>query len=1114
MMNPQRNPSIEPLRRLLLVLACCCASALAQGPVTWTVEQIEAKARAAAESTELDAATKEKVAAVFATALEHARSAAASEAAAKVAKDAVVAAPDLLSSARERLTAELSKLPVLGQLVELDIPVLDERLRTARATADNAAAELRAKDAERQRRTTRLVELPGLITAALDEITKVNATAIEGGPEDPEALREARDIRRAVRLQALTAHGAELEQEKLQYETESDLLGVLRDCLDRESAHAVKTVELIDQAIQERRRMDAESDSQAAELEAKKVHSALSPLAEVNQQITADREGWLGELDTAKADLEDAKRLRLGLESRFAEIENRIDLVGLTEAIGLQLRQEKGRLPSVRHYQGRLDTFRSKFVKLQLEQFGLEDKRVELQTKQAEIIAKRLATVPEATAAIRARIEREGLDLLQKRDEYITRLIKVLETYRSVLGNLDVEERLLVLKSRQKADYINERVLWIRSAVPIWQTSWPMVGESFDWFASSEHWGEVWTAFQAAIERSPVDFAALTLLALILIGLARPVRQRIVALAEEATNSRSTSFRPTIWTLLATIMTAIGWPLLLWHLATLVMATPNVEDFPNAVANGVLRIALLLGALNLFRQAMRPSGLAEAHLRWPAARTKLFRSNMNWFVPMFLLLAFLLRVLAVHGHVQWGFALDRLLLVTMLLVIATFLARLLHPTRGVLLGIATGGMWQRRRLWFALGVGVPVALAIVAVSGYHLSALELLYRLEQSLAVMGFAVLIDGLGIRWMLLAKRRLAMAQAKARREAAKARQAEAGPEIQGEAPQLPEESLSLASVDAQSRKLLGGGLLLLVLFALWGIWVDVLPALRAFDEFTVWGKGTDSPVSLANVLLSLVVITITVIAARNIPGLLELVVLQRMGTHVGERHAVTTLVRYLIVTAGAVFAFASIGVGWDKVQWLVAAISVGLGFGLQEIFANFVSGVIILFERPVRIGDLVTIGEVDGYVTRIRMRATTIIDFDRKEMIVPNKEFVTSRLINWTLTDTITRVVVTVGIAYGSDTELARKILLQLAADEELALDDPAPSVVFREFGASSLDFDLRVFIANRDHWPQIVNNLHSAIDREFRTAHIEIAFPQRDLHIRTFGPAEKLLDPASA
>jgi potassium efflux system protein len=181
------------------------------------------------------------------------------------------------------------------------------------------------------------------------------------------------------------------------------------------------------------------------------------------------------------------------------------------------------------------------------------------------------------------------------------------------------------------------------------------------------------------------------------------------------------------------------------------------------------------------------------------------------------------------------------------------------------------------------------------------------------------------------------------------------------------------------------------------------------------------------------------------------------------------------------------------------------VGLGFGLQEIFANFISGLIILFERPIRVGDVVTVGGVTGTVSRIRIRATIITDGDRKELLVPNKEFITSRLVNWTLSDDIIRIVIPVGIAYGSDTRLARELLLKAARDHVGVLTDPAPEAFFLGFGENSLNFDLRVHVAGLKDYMTVSNDLNMAIDDAFRQAHIEIAFPQRDIHIRSIDAA---------
>ena len=199
----------------------------------------------------------------------------------------------------------------------------------------------------------------------------------------------------------------------------------------------------------------------------------------------------------------------------------------------------------------------------------------------------------------------------------------------------------------------------------------------------------------------------------------------------------------------------------------------------------------------------------------------------------------------------------------------------------------------------------------------------------------------------------------------------------------------------------------------------------------------------------------------------------------------------------------ALGSLGLSWGNIQWLVAAIGLGLGFGLQEIFANFISGILILLERPIRVGDTVTVGDVSGSVTRIHIRATWITTFDRKELVVPNKEFVTSKLLNWSLSDPTLRLCIRVGIAYGSDIQLAEKVLSEVAAGHQLVLREPPPRVLFLEFGDSALGFELQVYVGDPDHRLGVCHDLHTSIDTAFREADIEIAFPQREIRIKGQG-----------
>src|SRR5690606_25355397 len=213
----------------------------------------------------------------------------------------------------------------------------------------------------------------------------------------------------------------------------------------------------------------------------------------------------------------------------------------------------------------------------------------------------------------------------------------------------------------------------------------------------------------------------------------------------------------------------------------------------------------------------------------------------------------------------------------------------------------------------------------------------------------------------------------------------------------------------------------------------------------QFTVEGQASTLPgvpaaesqattvttvVSLQDVLLAGGLAALFMLAARNLPGLVEILLSRATKMDGAGRYTVATLLRYLISVIAVVTVFSLIGLRWAELQWLVAALTLGLGFGLQEVVANFVSGIIMLFERPVRVGDTITIGECSGAVARIRTRATTIIDWDTREVVVPNKNFITERLINWTLSDTMTRIVLPLNISHDADPALVIDTLTRIA------------------------------------------------------------------------------------
>ncbi|MDF1666402.1 MAG: mechanosensitive ion channel [Planctomycetota bacterium] len=385
--------------------------------------------------------------------------------------------------------------------------------------------------------------------------------------------------------------------------------------------------------------------------------------------------------------------------------------------------------------------------------------------------------------------------------------------------------------------------------------------------------------------------------------------------------------------------------------------------------------------------------------------------------------------------------------------------------------------------------------------------------------------------------------------------------------EAPPVEEEKVAppppvdLEAMDKQARDLIRSFTWIALLLGIYFIWFSVLPALNKLKQVQVWpqikfvdaqapilvekttptevkdeskdkdGSSTKtlSPipkmptssvepgkkdsksdvVTLAEVFLAIVFFISTIVGGRNLPALLDMVLLQRLSVDSGGRYAMTTMSRYGIYMIGMSLTFGSLGISWSSVQWLAAALTFGLAFGLQEIFANFVAGIILFFERPIRVGDIVTVGDLSGVVTRIQIRATTVRSFERKELIVPNKSFVTDRVLNWGLTDSILRVVIPIGLAYGSDTKRARELLLEIARSHPDVLSEPKTTAYFLGYGASTLDFELRIFVPKADRLAPTKHDILQSIGQRFADENIEIAFPQLDLHLKSADPLKSIL-----
>ncbi|GAA0345075.1 mechanosensitive channel MscK [Morganella psychrotolerans] len=400
----------------------------------------------------------------------------------------------------------------------------------------------------------------------------------------------------------------------------------------------------------------------------------------------------------------------------------------------------------------------------------------------------------------------------------------------------------------------------------------------------------------------------------------------------------------------------------------------------------------------------------------------------------------------------------------------------------------------------------PLVLVVLVGLGYYYTALRLSSRWIDSLYLLLIWYIVYHSSLRGLALAARRLTYQRALARRQKQISQHKE-----QNESDDIPEviveePPMSMELINQQSLRMTSMVLFIVFAAAFYGIWSDFITIFSFFDSFTLWHSNVDTAlgnvveaVTLGDLILSVLIVVVSWIMMRNLPGLLEVLVLSRLSLRQGTSYAITTIMTYMIVGIGTIAAFGMLGVSWGKLQWLAAALTFGLSFGLQEIFANFVSGIIILFERPIRIGDTVTIGTFSGTVNKIRIRATTVIDFDRKEVIIPNKAFMTERLTNWSLSDTVTRIVISVGVAYGSDLDKVREVLLKAATDNPKVMTDPAPGAYFMTFGASSLDHELRFYVRTIGDRGATMDEVNRAIDQMCRENDINIAFNQLEVYL---------------
>lgn len=281
-------------------------------------------------------------------------------------------------------------------------------------------------------------------------------------------------------------------------------------------------------------------------------------------------------------------------------------------------------------------------------------------------------------------------------------------------------------------------------------------------------------------------------------------------------------------------------------------------------------------------------------------------------------------------------------------------------------------------------------------------------------------------------------------------------------------------------------------------------------SFEEFWAMVQDTlqfplfpvnDTVITVASLLTLVVMMLGFLLLARILGRILQEKILRRTNLDAGLRYTAARITQYLVIVIGSMIAFQSIGINLSGLLVIFGFLSVGIGFGLQNITSNFISGLILLLERPIKIGDRVLVGETEGDVSEINIRSTTVRSLNNISIIVPNSEFISGTVVNWSHSDLKIRLEINVGVSYDSDLDTVLECLKEVAKEHPKVLKNPEPEVLFMSFGDSSWDMRLRAWIGDPKIYAYVRSDINCAIVRKFRKHAVEIPFPQRDLHIRS-------------
>ena len=1012
----------------------------------------------------------------------------------------------------------IDDFPRLARELRQQIASLNDSVKTVRSTMSSAeleqeilqiSSQLIEEGRQAQQEQDRAREISDSLSQLPQQQTEARRALTEserrlqsaGSPATPAG--QAQLMARQAENAANKARVDEFELAQLSANNRQELARMRAEVHQRKVTQLDNYLQALRNQLNEQRQREAETALARTEQLAENsgdLPPAISKQFHVNRELSGALNQQAQRMDLVASQQRLATNQIIQVRQALSTLREQSQWLGASSLLGDALRAQVARLP---------DMPKSQQIDNEMAQLRVQRLHYEDLLEQQNVLRKAHQPDGQPFTSEQKRI----LDAqLKTQRELLNSLISgcdtlILEITKLKVANTQLQDALTEVK-----DATHRYLFWTADVSPV-SLSYPLdVANGLSHLLTLDTLGQLGKALAMMFTSRSTVLPILG--AVLLVGFSLSTRRHFNAFLERSASKvgkvTQDRFRLTIRTVFWSILVALPLPVL-W--ATLGYGLQNAWPYPVAVAigDGITATLPLLWIFMVSAQFARPNGLFIVHFRWPQVRVaramRYYSLSIGLIVPLIMLL------------ITFDNLDDRLFSATLgrlcfiLICGALSIVTVSLKRAGIPLYLDKEGSGENmiNRLLWNLMIAIPLVAALASMTGYLETAQALLARLETSVAIWFFLLVIYHIIRRWMLIQRRRLGFDRARQRRADMLANRAR-NEEEKDQAAQntdvieIEEPVIDLDAISAQSLRLVRSILTLIALVSVIVLWSEIHSAFGFLENIRLWDVNTSvqgvesiQPITLGAVLIAILVFVITTQLVRNMPALLELALLQHLDLSPGTGYAITTLTKYVLLLIGGLLGFSLIGIEWSKLQWLVTGLGVGLGFGLQEIFANFISGLIILFEKPIRIGDTVTIRDLTGSITRINTRATTITDWDRKEIIVPNKAFITEQFVNWSLSDSVTRVVLTIPAPATVSSEEVTTLLKQAAERCSYVLDTPPPEVFLVDLQQGIQLFELRVHAAEMGHRMPLRHELHQLILHGFAEHGIEMPFPPFQMRV---------------